>query len=229
VDVGFEVAGRVFVVPEQQATILAENLRILAKSPLEDDSQTAKLLEDDEDWREGAEELADSIEFALVEPDAGPLPLAGLSAHATHCVLRLMVGLDGAGADGLRNALGVPVAAPAAEAEPRKRPRSRHPRRLPHRGLDPARHLTRAELLELFAILFVLAVLTIVAGTAWTETWWVLAPVIAALLGFRVASTRAAGGRFAWSLVSVVWWGVLLVPAAVLVTLVAFLVFSVLR
>jgi hypothetical protein len=235
VDVGFEVGGRVFVVPEQQATILAENLRILAKSPVEGDSQTAKLLEGDEDWRPGAEAFADSIESALVDPDTGPLPLEGLSAHATHCVLRLMVGLDGVGADGLRNALGAPVSSsvdPAAGAKapaPEEAQRPRHPRRLPHRGLDPTRHLSRPELIELFAILFVLAVLTVVAGTAWTGTWYLLAPVIAALLGLRVATTRAAGGRFAWSFASVVWWGVLLVPAAVLVTLVAFLVVSVLH
>jgi hypothetical protein len=49
------------------------------------------------------------------------------------------------------------------------------------------------------------------------------APVIAALLGVRVATTRASG-RFAWSAASVLWWAIFLVPAALLVTLILLLV-----
>ena len=55
-----------------------------------------------------------------------------------------------------------------------------------------------------------------------------LAPVIAALIGLRVATTRASG-RFAWSIASVLWFAALLLPAAVLVTLVALLVVSIIR
>ena len=54
-----------------------------------------------------------------------------------------------------------------------------------------------------------------------------LAPVIAALIGLRVATTRTSG-RFAWSVASVVWFAILLVPAAVLVTLVGLLVATIL-
>ncbi len=70
--------------------------------------------------------------------------------------------------------------------------------------------------------------MTIIAGIAWTGTWYVLAPVIAALLGLRVATTRASG-RIAWSIASVFWFYVLLAPAAVLVALVALLVVSIFK
>ncbi len=215
-DVTFEVAGKGYVVPERQATILAENLRILAASE-PDAAQTAPLLELGDAWRETATDLADSIEETLVQRLLGPLRLEGPSADATYCVLRLMVGLDPSGAAGLRDAVGAPVEArrpPAATGLRRAR-------------LDPSRHLSRPELMELLIILFVLALLTVVAGNAWTGSWFVLAPVIAALLGVRVATTRATG-RFAWSFASVLCWAIFLVPAAVLVVLVGLLLVAIL-
>jgi hypothetical protein len=83
-------------------------------------------------------------------------------------------------------------------------------------------------MLELLVILFVLAVLTVVAGVEWTGTWYILAPVIAGLVGLRVATTVATG-RFAWTFASVLWFVVLLVPAAVLVTLLGLLVVTILQ
>ncbi len=213
-DVTFEVGGKPYVVPERQATILAENLRILSKSELEEASQPASLLVPYEGWRESATELADSIEETLVQRLLGPLHLEGASAEATYCVLRLMVGLDQSGPAGLRDALGMPV-------------EEKHRKGIRARGMSgQARPLTRPEMLELLVILFILAVVTVVAGIAWTGTWYVLAPVIAALLGLRVATTRATG-RFAWSVASVMWWGVFLIPATVLVVLVALLVLAI--
>ena len=44
----------------------------------------------------------------------------------------------------------------------------------------------------------------------------------------RVAKTRATG-RLAWSIASVIWWAIFLVPAAVLVTLVGLLVLEILK
>jgi hypothetical protein len=211
VEVTFVVGGRRYELGEKQATILAENLRVLSKSEFVPSSEPALLATDD--WRPAAETLADSIEAALVAHDERPLRLEGGAADATYCVLRLMAGDDRNGGAGLRDALGAPVE-----------------QRVTAGSLvtQPLAHLSRPELVELLVILFILAVLTIVAGIAWTGTWWVLAPMIAALLGLRVATTRATG-RFAWSVASVIWWGILLLPAAVLVTLVALLVVAVLK
>ena len=214
----FEVGGETYSVAEPQATILAENLRILSKSEFATASEPAALVGADEDWREGAKSVAESIEATLVDRSTKPLHLEGGAADATYCVLRLMVGLDTNGATGLRDALGAPV---ARDPEPVIARRTG--------GMtDPLRHLSRPELLELLVILFVLAVLTVVLGFAWTGTWWVLAPVIAGLLGLRVATTRTSG-RLAWTVASVLWWAIFLVPAAVLVTLVGLLVVAILN
>jgi hypothetical protein len=166
-----------------------------------------------EDWRTEAELLADSIEAALVDDNAAPLHLEGPAADATYCVLRLMVGLDTNGAAGLRDALGTPVP---------ETPKSIW------LGGEPLRHLSRPELVEWLAVLFALSILTVVLAIAWTGTWWLTAPIIAVLVGVRVAKTRATG-RLAWSVASVVWWGIFLVPAAVLVTVVGLLVVEIIR
>ncbi len=216
-DVTFEVGGERYVVAEPQATILAENLRILSKAEFASASEPPALLGADDAWRAGAMSVAESIEATLVDRSTKPLHLEGGAADATYCVLRLMVGLDMNGASGLRDALGAPVA---------KEPTA--PARRAGGMTEPLRHLSRPELLELLVILFALAVLTVVLGFAWTGTWWVLAPVIAGLLGLRVATTRTSG-RLAWTLASVVWWGIFLVPAAVLVTLVGLLVVAILN
>ena len=215
VAVTFEVEGHRYEIADPQAGILAENLRVLSQSELVGASEPAVRLKPDRDWREGAQSLADSIEAALGDRRPEPLHLEGGAADATYCVLRLMVGLDneGAATAGLRDALGTPVPIEPAPRSPRS-------------GAT-LRQLSRPEMVEMLVILFVLAVLTIVLGIAWTGTWWVLAPVIAALVGLRVATTRTSG-RFAWSIASVIWFAVLLVPAAVLVTLLGLLVAAIL-
>ena len=211
VDVTFVVDGKRYELAERQATILAENLRVLSKSEFTPASEPALLTSDD--WRPAAQELADSIEAALIEGNGEPLQLSGGAADATYCVLRLMAGIDRNGGAGLRDALGAPVEQRVSAGRLVK---------------EPLRHLSRPELVELLVILFILAVLTVVAGFAWTGTWWLLAPVIAALLGLRVATTRATG-RFAWSVASVIWWAIFLLPAAVLVTFVALLLVAVIK
>jgi hypothetical protein len=126
-----------------------------------------------------------------------------------------MVGLDTNGAAGLRDALGTPVP---------EQPRAGSILL----GGAPSRHLSRPELLEWLVVLFGLSILTVVLAIAWSGTWWLIAPIIAVLVGIRVAKTRATG-RLAWSVASVIWWGIFLVPAAVLVTLVGLLVLAIIR
>ena len=213
--VSFDVAGTTYVIPDPQATILAENLRILSKSEFAASDEPAALTGMGEDWRSSAESLADSIEAALVEDNAEPLHLEGPAADATYCVLRLMVGLDTNGAAGLRDALGTPVATHSTA-------------RSALMGGEPLRHLSRPELLEWLIVLFALSILTVVLAIAWTGTWWLTAPIIAVLVGVRVAKTRATG-RLAWSVASLIWWGIFLVPAAVLVTIVGLLVVAIVR
>jgi hypothetical protein len=215
VGVTFDVAGKTYEIPDPQATILAENLRILSKSDFASQAEPAVLLGTGADWRAGAEELADSIEASLVDGSDKPLHLEGPAADVTYCVLRLMVGLDTNGAAGLRDALGTPVPEQSRGASILL-------------GGEPLRHLSRPELLEWLFVLFGLSILTVVLAIAWSGTWWLTAPIIAVLLGVRVAKTRATG-RLAWSIASVIWWGIFLVPAAVLVTLVGLLVVAIIR
>ena len=95
VEVTFEVGGKKYAMAEAQATILAENLRVLAKSQLVPASESAAVLAKDSDWRPEAQELADTIESALVAGNSTTLHLEeGGAADATYCVLRLMVGAD---------------------------------------------------------------------------------------------------------------------------------------
>lgn len=218
-DVVFEVSGRTHTVPERQATILAENLRLLAKSETVE-VELYSLHEADDDWRHGATALADAIEEALVAPVSEPLPLRGGAAEATHRVLRLMIGMeasiDPSGAKGLRDALGTPV------GEPQPVPAWRE-------GGGPLTDLlTARELAELLIVLFAIAVLTVIAAGEGLVSWFIVGSVIAALLGLRVATTRVHG-KFAWTLASVVWWAIFLVPAAILVLLGGLLVLVVVR
>jgi hypothetical protein len=219
-DVVFEVSGRTHTVPERQAVILAENLRLLARSE-PGEVQLHEQLETDDDWRGAVSALADSIEQALVARVSKPLQLEGGAAEATHSVLRLMVGMDTpippSEAAGLRDALGTPVsvstpAAPAAANDATD---------------EPQRFLTAPELTELLVVLFALAVLTVIVTAQGIVSWYVLGPVIAALLGVRVATTRVKG-KLAWSLASVVWWAIFLIPAMLLVLVVSLLIVVVL-
>jgi hypothetical protein len=215
--VTFVVGTHSYVVPDAQSAILAENLRILARSDLAELAPSVTELASDGDWRAQALALANSVEDMLVSDHPRPLALEGGAAAPAYCVLRLMVGMESSAAAGLRDALGAPV---AADDHPDPVPMP-----MPMPALRP-RHLSGPEMRELLVVLFVLALLTFVAGTEWTGLWYVLAPMIAALLGLRVATTRATG-RLAWTVASVVWWAVMLIPAAVLVVLVGLLVVSV--
>src|SRR5579871_3578679 len=110
--VTFVVGTRSYVVPEAQSAILAENLRILARSDLADLAPSATELSADGDWRAHALALANSVEDMLVAEDPRPLPLEGGAVAPAYCVLRLMVGMEASAAAGLRDALGTPVVVP---------------------------------------------------------------------------------------------------------------------
>jgi hypothetical protein len=82
----FEVGGGLYPLPEGQATILAEKLRLFAKGKFPDD---VRRLAAGEGWIEGARPAADVIEDTLVERRIGPIPLEGKTADAVFQVLRI--------------------------------------------------------------------------------------------------------------------------------------------
>jgi hypothetical protein len=110
-DVSFEYAGNRFTVPDRQATILAEKLRLFAKGAFAQDEERLGRLGAGETWREGALPAADLIEDALVGRAEQPLVPEEQTAEAIYWVLRLTeLEHDPHGASGLRDAL---AAAPA--------------------------------------------------------------------------------------------------------------------
>jgi hypothetical protein len=108
VDVTFEVASDLFTLPEGEATILAEKLRLFAAGQLSDDVRKLEQLGTSRAWLAGTREAADRIELALVDERSGPVRLVqGDRAAAVWQVLRLG-SLDAAaraGAAGLIEAL----------------------------------------------------------------------------------------------------------------------------
>ena len=91
--VGFELAGAVYELSDDQATFLAERLRSYAKGKLKSDVKRASQLSGNPQWTEGALAVADFTEEVLVGNIGGPLPLEGKAAEATFWALRLMQGL----------------------------------------------------------------------------------------------------------------------------------------
>jgi len=87
----FEVSGGTFAVPERQATILAENLRLFAKGEFPADVEMVAGLGAHPEWRDGARAVADFTEEALVGNLDLALPLEGKAAEATYWALRLMM------------------------------------------------------------------------------------------------------------------------------------------
>jgi hypothetical protein len=90
VDVFFEVSGDLLTLPEGQATILAEKLRLFAAGQFRDDVRKLEELGTSRDWLAGTREAADLIEIALVDERSGPVPLVrGDVAKAVFQVLRI--------------------------------------------------------------------------------------------------------------------------------------------
>jgi hypothetical protein len=93
--VEFEFAAAVYRLTDEQATLLAENLRNYAKGTFPRDVELGAQLSGNPDWTCGARALADFIEEVLVGNLAGPLPLEGKAAESMFWALRLMQGLAG--------------------------------------------------------------------------------------------------------------------------------------
>jgi phosphoglycolate phosphatase-like HAD superfamily hydrolase len=72
----FDIDGDLILVDTEQATTLAENLRLRALGQ-----------SGDVPGMEGAEQVADAIEDRLVEAEFGPIPLEGDEAEAVYYLL----------------------------------------------------------------------------------------------------------------------------------------------
>ncbi len=110
VDVTFEVAGNLLALPEGQATILAEKLRLFAAGQFRDEVRELEKLGTSRAWLAGTREAADLIEMALVDERSGPVRLVrGDVADAVFQVMRVSYvdSSDRAGAAGLVEALEV--------------------------------------------------------------------------------------------------------------------------
>lgn len=107
-EVSFDVLGARYTLPQEQATLLAENLRGHAAGNFPKDNQLIARLGAAPGWREGALAMADAIEDVLTERADTPIGLdRGRGAAAAYWVLRLMMDLqpDPRGAAGLQEAL----------------------------------------------------------------------------------------------------------------------------
>jgi hypothetical protein len=93
--VALEFASIVYRLTEDEATLLAENLRNYARGRLPRDVDLGSRLSGDRRWTDGALALADFLEEMLVGNLSGSLPLEGKAATSTFWALRLMMGLGG--------------------------------------------------------------------------------------------------------------------------------------
>jgi hypothetical protein len=93
--VELEFNGGLYGLTEDEAVLLAQNLRNYAKGTFPADVARAAELSQNPDWAEGALAVADCIEDALVANLTIPVPLEGKAAEATFWTLRLMEGLLG--------------------------------------------------------------------------------------------------------------------------------------
>ncbi len=106
--IAFEFGCNVYRLTDDQATLVAQNLRNYAKGTCPQDVALGSRLSGNPDWTEGALALAEFTEEALVGNLESPLPLEGKAAESMFWTLRLMPDVDeAAGAAALRDALGM--------------------------------------------------------------------------------------------------------------------------
>jgi len=86
--VALEFASIVYRLTEDEATLLAENLRNYARGRLPRDVDLGSRLSGDRRWTDGALALADFLEEMLVGNLSGSLPLEGKAATSTFWALR---------------------------------------------------------------------------------------------------------------------------------------------
>jgi len=93
--VAVEYDGTEYSLTDDQAVLLAQNLRNYAKGTFPKEVTLAVQLSGNPNWADGALAAADFIEEMLVGNLEGSLPLEGKAAEATFWTLRIMQGLLG--------------------------------------------------------------------------------------------------------------------------------------
>jgi hypothetical protein len=113
-DVSFETSdGRIYPLDEQ-AALVAENLRLFAIGKFPRDVELVEQMGASPDWRDGAKPLSDVIEAALVGGHDGPVPVEGKAAEALYWALVLVTNAARDLSD-LRIGLGVLLGHPPAD------------------------------------------------------------------------------------------------------------------
>jgi hypothetical protein len=90
-----EFSGSIYTLTDDEAALLAQNLRNYAKGTFPADVKLVTELSGNPQWNGGALAAAEFIEEVLVGNLDGPLPLEGKAAEATFWTLRIMQGLLG--------------------------------------------------------------------------------------------------------------------------------------
>jgi hypothetical protein len=93
--VSVELSGAVYTLRDDEAELLAQDLRNYARGTFPVDVTLVTELSGNPHWTDGALAAADLIEEILVGNLDGPLPLEGKAAEATFWTLRIMQGLGG--------------------------------------------------------------------------------------------------------------------------------------
>jgi hypothetical protein len=93
--VEIEFSGSLYRLRNDEAELLAQNLRNYAKGTFPADTKLITTISGNPDWSVGALAAAEWIEELLVGNLDGPLPLEGKAAEATFWTLRVMSGLLG--------------------------------------------------------------------------------------------------------------------------------------
>ncbi len=104
--IAFEFGSNVYRLTDEQATLVAQNLRNYAKGTCPRDVALGSRMSGNPDWTDGALALAEFTEEALVGNLDGPLPLEGKAAESMFWTLRMMRDLGESAGAALRDALG---------------------------------------------------------------------------------------------------------------------------
>lgn len=74
----------------EQATLVAENLRLFAAGKFPRDGTLVEQMGASPDWRDGAKPLADVMEESFTRSHEGPVPVEGKAAEALYWALVLV-------------------------------------------------------------------------------------------------------------------------------------------
>lgn len=104
--VTFETSDSSLYPLDEQATLVAENLRLFAIGKFPHDAELVAQMGANPDWRQGAKPLADVMEESFTGSHEGPIPVEGKAAEALYWALVLVTNAARDLSD-LRSALGV--------------------------------------------------------------------------------------------------------------------------